>query len=101
VIDRVIVGGVIYKVDFVDRIIDAEHEFDGLIEYATARIQIATGADPQFERAVLLHELVHALLKHAGQNSGDEKVVTALGYGLLALIRQNPDLMRYLIEGAP
>lgn len=92
------VGPISYKLKVVDEIGDGDQQYDGWIDYANARIEIAKGLDPQFERAVVLHEVMHAVLKHAGQDSKNEALITALSYSLLDLIRNNPELIHYLIQ---
>lgn len=94
------VGPIVYRVKLVDDLRDGEHQFDGWIDYAAAKIEIVKGLNHEFERVVLLHEVMHAVLKQAGQASSDEKLVTALGYALVDLIQQNPELVRYLMQGA-
>ena len=98
-IQDVTVGPITYEVKEVDEIREGSAVFDGMIYYNEARIEIAKELDPQFKRVVVMHEVAHALLKHAGQ-ANDEKLVTALGYALVDLIQQNPELVRYLMQGA-
>lgn len=97
-IQDVTVGPITYEVKEVDEIRDGSAVFDGMIYYNEARIEIAKELDPQFKRVVVMHEVAHALLKHAGQASSDEKLVTALGYALVDLIRQNPGLIYFLTK---
>lgn len=98
-IQEVKVGPIIYTVKEVDAIREGANEYDGMIYYNEARIEVDQGLDHQFERVVLMHEIMHAVLKQAGQASGDEKLITALGYGLVDLIQQNPELIRYIMQG--
>ena len=96
-IQDVTVGPITYEVKEVDEIREGSAVFDGMIYYNEARIEIAKGLDHQFAQVVVMHEVAHALLKHAGQ-ANDEKLVTALGYALVDLIRQNPGLIYFLTK---
>ena len=68
---------------------------NGHITFHDLLIKVKDDCAPDMKRAVVLHEVVHGILENAGQNAPEE-VVEALGYGLLALIRDNPDLVLWL-----
>ncbi|MCR4341043.1 MAG: hypothetical protein NUW01_14270 [Gemmatimonadaceae bacterium] len=58
---------------------------------------------PQEKIEVLLHECIHATLRQGGiykvlGDNLEEGVVEAVAYGLVGLFRDNPDLMRSLID---
>ena len=53
--------------------------------------------------AAILHEILHALADQSGLNirlgnEREEDVIQSLDHGLLGVLRDNPDLLRYLIE---
>lgn len=50
------------------------------------------------ERDTVLHEALHAVFRQQGREytKAEERFVTALAPGLLAVIRHNPRLIRYL-----
>jgi len=63
------------------------------------------GIGPDVQREVVLHETLHALFYlHkfsrylASQEQHGEEFIDALAPALLALLRQNPALVRYLLE---
>lgn len=79
------------------RVLDDGTEYDGLIDYTAATISVTNNCAPQVKRQILLHEVIHGVLKHAGQRHSDEMLVQALGYGLLDLIQDNPDFIEFLM----
>ena len=73
---------------------------DGQITYHDAEIAIVNKLPPQFERAIVLHEILHGMAHHMGQLElqNDEGLITALGFAVTTLLRSNPDLVAYLVE---
>ena len=70
---------------------------DGL----TIRINTLELADGN-HRDTLLHEVVHAVLFERAVNlttKQEEDVARNLGTGLLAVLRDNPELIEYLTDG--
>lgn len=65
--------------------------------YLSSEAQIKIDADvaPSVKAAVLWHEISHAILTHAGIRDESETTVTALGYGLAQVVRDNPDLIAF------
>jgi hypothetical protein len=70
----------------------------GMHFFGKCRIQIAPGLAHDREREVLVHELVHAV-DEAMQSQLSEDQVEKLGVGVYALLSDNPELVRYLVEG--
>lgn len=70
-------------------------QLNGRITYHDLLIQVNQGCAPDMRRAVVVHEAVHGILENAGQ-SVPEAIVEALGYGIVALIRDNPALVEWL-----
>ena len=68
----------------------------GLCEARTETIKIADGMTPNHTRETLLHEVLHAIEDH-GQIGLTEMQVVALGYGILGVLRSNPNLAAYLL----
>lgn len=66
----------------------------GDIQWANAQIRVASDQTEQVKVAVLWHEAVHGILNNAGMNDHPEALVQALGYGLVQLVRDNPELVR-------
>jgi hypothetical protein len=72
-----------------------------------AAIYLQTGNHPLVERETFLHELLHALWNRSGLNtrcddgppdSPGELIIQDIAGPLLALLRDNPAVVRYLTE---
>lgn len=70
----------------------------GMHYFGKCLIQIAPDLAHDREREVLVHELVHAV-DEAMQSKLSEEQVEKLGVGLYALLSDNPELVKYLVEG--
>ena len=70
----------------------------GMHRFDKNLIQIAPGLAHDREREVLTHELVHAI-DEAMQAKLSEDQVEKLGVGFYALLSDNPELVKYLVEG--
>lgn len=65
----------------------------------TLTIAIDTSLAGSMRREVLLHEVIHASIRAAGlEEDTEETVARALAPVLLAALRDNPPLARYLLE---
>ena len=78
----------------------------GNIDAESNAIRIAPSLEASRKRVIVLHEVVHAVLEAAGwrwddtRERGHEDVVNTITPGLLAVLRDNPDLVAYLREGS-
>ncbi|OLT26528.1 hypothetical protein BJF83_20805 [Nocardiopsis sp. CNR-923] len=114
--DRVRVGHLHLQVLIDQGAIDAaSEERDGpLSGYSDAeqqRIVLAPGAGPDFEAETLLHELLHMCLRVSGRDPNEdakaevddieESTVNSMSGPLLAILRDNPDLVAYLTATPP
>lgn len=68
---------------------------DGSIEYGPQVITVAADVQGDRAREVLVHEVLHGVA-NATDIELTEHQVTALSRGLYAVVRDNPDLVRYL-----
>lgn len=70
----------------------------------TQRIEITEGLAQDQERDTVLHEVVHVVIRVLGLNRAtyveEERLVAGLTPALLDVLRSNPDLTKYLLEGA-
>lgn len=75
----------------------------GCMELVSQRIGIREGQAHESERDCLVHEIVHAVLRmtssddHFENYDHEEACVNALSVGLLAVLRQNPGLVAWLV----
>lgn len=69
----------------------------GKVSFTHMTIKVDADMPPRMKAAVLWHETVHALLYQHGIDLGcdEERIVTALGYALTQLVRDNPALMMF------
>lgn len=72
----------------------------GQIKYAEQEIYVRDDCSPERQAAILLHEVLHGILEHAGLHQGKriEEVVTVAAPGIVDVFRRNPDLVRFLVE---
>lgn len=105
-IDRLKIGQVFYSVEAEPRLIvggsDGHDRYlNGHIQYHTCRIRIEAEANEQIKPQIVIHEALHGILHQAGfEDDHPEKEIIALGYGLIALLRDNPDFVRWVLDGA-
>lgn len=71
----------------------------GDIRWGAAEIRVATEQNEQVKIATLWHEAVHGILNNAGIDDHPEQIVMALGYGLVQLVRDNPELIKLTQSG--
>lgn len=101
-IQNVIIDAVNYVVELTDEILIVDGvQSAGEIDYNAAKIRIAKDEDlvgKGVRPLVLMHEVVHRLLKERGfiKESNNEKLVDGLAAGIVNLIRVNPKLISYL-----
>lgn len=91
------VGPYDYQVEYVDSFPDGRW---GETEHHTLTIRLAIDQAAGQERDTVLHELLHAVWSSMdiGKPKSEEKVVHRLSTGLLAVLRDNPDLVRYFCD---
>ncbi len=89
-----------YKVRVVDKV--DEEGSDGESSAASQLISLRDDAENSFEycREVALHEALHAV-EHQMRLSLSEEHVEGLGTGVLALLRENPAFVRWLMAKEP
>jgi hypothetical protein len=63
-------------------------------------IQLRPGMAPGFKRVIMLHEIVHQLFDDSGlelESQAEEQICLALQAPLLAVLKDNPELVRWLV----
>jgi len=66
-------------------------------------IAVDPGRHEDYARATLLHEILHACIRSSDPTLDDEHeetVVAAMTGPLLAMLRDNPDVLDYLMDDA-
>lgn len=65
----------------------------------TSEINIFSKLPPQKKGAVVIHEILHAILENAGfEGEHPEPLIDTIAYGILDLLRQNPNFVDYIYE---
>lgn len=101
----VVIGPYRYRVVVDQAIVDAAcreagAHLCGSADHQTQTISISPKLGPDARAEVLVHECVHAIFEQTSVERGlkgdVERVVEVLGYGILDLLRRNPELVAYL-----
>lgn len=73
-----------------------DEDVAGKLSTNLSRIVVDSNLSPQRSAFVLLHEAIHAILIHGQVDLGEaeESAVDIIAMGVLALIRDNPDVVR-------
>ena len=101
---QVKIGGTTYQVlDCEDLRDETYNRLDGRFTGGQTTIQLSAALSTQGRYAILWHEIVHGILIHAGMDEivDEERLVSALGYGIVQVLRDNPDLIALLHEVQP
>lgn len=93
------VGGHVYRIAIGKSAKMDKQKADGLCEVAKLRITLRSRLEPSRERETLVHEILHAGLDGLGlEDELEERIVLRLADQLHQVIRDNPDLVSYLIS---
>ena len=86
--ETITIGAVVYRV--------VERELDGTlcgdIDPMACRIRIRDDMHAQAQQVTLWHEVIHGILMNAGYRDHDEQQIDALAYGLVQVLRDNPEM---------
>jgi len=85
--------GKTYKIEWLEHLANQGETFHAI---QTIKIEITDKAKEQMQDTVL-HEVMHGI-DYAMQAKLSERQVTVMATGLLAVLKENPNLMRYLLE---
>lgn len=96
------IGPISYSVSEQEDLHDVDAEYkkswlNGHILHSTARLKVNAEMSRDVKVATLWHEVVHGILNNAGRTDDNEEHVIALGYGLMQVIRDNPELIRFTL----
>lgn len=101
-IDKVNIGGFTYTVAEKPDLhtVDGQGRkewLNGHIVYCDLTIDIHPDLPDDIKLAAVMHESLHGILYQAGHDEQNERQVCALGYGLIAFMRCNPDFVRQVM----
>ena len=99
------IGPMVYTVTEKPRLIGDNADghsvwLNGIIKLQAASILVEAEMNADMKAVALLHEAMHGILEGAGVIEHPEPVLIALGYGLVALLRENPELVRLIVGDA-
>lgn len=100
-IDNIRIGAFDYTVAKVDKIFeDQDRKYYGDIDYFETKIQILNEVTGYVEKQTLWHEILHGIFRNAGQRKAcnNEPLIDCIAYGLVQVMRDNPDLVRYMLD---
>lgn len=102
---KIKIGGCLHTVSYVKkpRSPDTGVAVWGLQNAGKCEIVVADHLNKDREKEVLLHEVGHALLHHFSVElpslEKEEAIVEAYSTGLIMILRDNPKLVKYLLDG--
>jgi predicted metal-dependent peptidase len=82
------IGGIRYAVIADNRLIDSLRS--GEMRHMRAEIAVLPDATPELLPQTLWHEVLHAVLLHAGIKDHDETQIDVIAYGIVQVLRDNP-----------
>jgi len=94
---KIKVGSCDYKV--IERDIDVEDDYIGRLYQHKLEIYIEKALPRHRKVHTLFHEIMHAICYEQGNMKLSEHKVDAITSGLVALFRDNPELIELLKEG--
>jgi hypothetical protein len=86
------IGGTDYTIVEKQDLRDGSTDLNGHILYNDCEIRIESEMNPHVKWVTVWHEVIHGILVHAGLGEHEENLVTALGYGVAQVLRDNPFL---------
>lgn len=96
---QILIGPVAYNVLFIPEF--SESGRCGDIDVMKARIRINADMAQTVQTVTLWHEVLHGILANAGYKDHNEEQIDALAYGILQVLRDNPDLIPQCDTGVP
>lgn len=105
-IDKLVIGPVTYRVKELDDLHSVDDDgkkkwLHGHIVYADGEIRVANDQAADRKVITVWHEAMHGILDNAGFTEHPEAAIIALGFGLVQLIRDNPQLVAMTQETPP
>jgi hypothetical protein len=86
---KVRIGGIFYDVLDIEGLAEGTQRLDGHIQYGPNSISLNANLGSGTRAVVLWHEILHAILTHAGQRQLNESVMDALAYGIAQVVADN------------
>lgn len=74
---------------------DGTKRLNGHIIYDKCQIKVDQNLNQQVKAVTVWHEVLHGILTQAGVEEHDEKLIEILSYGIVQVLRDNPELSEY------
>ena len=102
-VENVMIDAARYAVEIKDGpLVENGRDCEGVTDFNEAKIQLRKEAALSGGAArLLMHEVIHAIMYERGltEDTYNEQIVDTVAAGVVNLIRQNPDLVRLIVEG--
>lgn len=95
------IGPMTFTIKEIRNLNDTAHDLNGSVDLSECVIKVREGIDPQVKFETIWHEAIHVILEQAGIPNHKEKIVTALAYGIINLLKQNPGMVSVPEERIP
>jgi hypothetical protein len=88
---KIVIGGITYEVEGQDllRNEDTGDYLYGAICYHENKLRLMTGMGSQHQMVTLWHEILHALLAHAGHEEHPEDLLDLMAFGIVGVLQAN------------
>lgn len=87
--DTLRIGGVDFSVAEIEDLREGNTGLNGHIRFNLSTIEVEATLGEQQKRTVIWHEVIHGILEHAGFDEHEERMVCALGYGIVQVLKDN------------
>jgi len=97
---KIKIGHYIFDVCNMTKDLRKHGEVFGVCDQTKQKIHIDVTATPAVLRDTLLHEIMHGVywMFNLEDENKEEKIVSSLATGLLAVFRDNPEVAKFLME---
>jgi hypothetical protein len=92
------IGALNYDVEFEEKLISGGDVLFGHHLFDEIKMKIGSSYPVTRQKEALLHECLHAIDERYLAGSLEEKQITSLGYGVFDFIRNNKDVVKWLME---
>ncbi len=100
--ESVVIGGVLYQVKEVEDLGHDGADYYGYVDHMERRIDIEQKMVFEVQVQALVHEMMHGLFLQTGPSGyeWEERIVQMLGCQLPKLLRDNPELVKLMLDEA-
>jgi hypothetical protein len=97
--NKVKIGNYNYKIEYKEIVLDDDDtRLAGQIRYSEQLILIAENRESERVKASIIHECLHGIAESRNEEI-KEKQIAQMTEGLFQFIKDNKDLIKYLMEG--